>query len=97
MKVTQKLCGTMGWASASELVQSLVNAIYDRVEDPNVRKYLYWTIYEEFTNSDWDTVDEVETNDRCWYAILCQQDIHVRTEEAGDDYVCIDCARLVEW
>ena len=91
----------MGWAGGSELAQVLVNAIYDRVKDPNVRKYLYWTIYDEFTMNDWDTVDEVETNDNCWYAVLCQDDRHIRLTELNDEdedwYICLDCGKAVEW
>lgn len=48
----------MGWASGSELAASIIQRIYESVDDEVTRKCLYKTIIDEFENHDCDTMCE---------------------------------------
>lgn len=48
----------MGWASGSEIMNKIIKVVKKNVPDESVRREIYQPIYEAFTDSDWDTVDE---------------------------------------
>jgi len=69
----------MGWASASSIVQVIIEAVQKHVPDETARREIYKPIIEEFEAGDWDTQDECEGQDPAFDAAL--RDLHPRWYE----------------
>lgn len=64
----------MGWASASRIMNQVIDAIKPSIADFDVRKTVYTPIIEALEDGDWDTQDESLGKDDAFDAAL--KDLH---------------------
>jgi hypothetical protein len=48
----------MGWASGSDIMESVICAVAAEVKDFDAKYRIYKEVYADMRNADWDTVDE---------------------------------------
>lgn len=66
----------MGWASGSEVMNEVIEAVKAVMPDEEARRRIYLPIYRVFIDQDWDTVSESLGIDPAFDAI-------VREDEPG--------------
>ena len=60
----------MGWASGSEVAQTIIETVQAEVEDPKARQRIYAGVIRALENHDWDTQDECLGEDAAFDAAM---------------------------
>lgn len=72
----------MGWASASLIMNSVIDAVKPHVADKDARKEIYKPIFDALEDGDWDTQDECVGRDEAYDEIYSAR---FPDEDYGDD------------
>ena len=71
----------MGWASASLIMNEIIDGIMPEVETKDARKRIYKPIIEALENGDWDTQDECLGTDEAFDEVIKEMHPHWFEEE----------------
>ncbi len=71
----------MGWASGSMLMSDIIDALHTEAIDKEIRKNVYATLIEAFSNFDCDTLDECVGVDKAFDEVFKEHYGEIEDEE----------------